>query len=55
MILLVMNTPLNDDNFMLFAMQRYTNPQCKNIDEFHEDLNRIKYIKRLLMKYNKNV
>ena len=48
-----MNTPLNDDNFMLFAMQRYTNPQCKNIDEFHEDLNRIKYIKRLLMKYNK--
>tara|TARA_R100000008_G_C3587237_1_gene173455 strand:+ start:5458 stop:5838 length:381 start_codon:yes stop_codon:yes gene_type:complete len=44
---------LTDDNFMMFAMKNYTNPQCTNIDEFHEDLNRIKYIKRLLGKYNK--
>jgi len=44
---------LNNDNFMMFAMKNYTNPQCKNIDEFYEDLNRIKYIKRLLGKYNK--
>ncbi len=48
-----METPLNDDNFMLFAMQKYSNPQCKSIEEFHEDLNRIKYVKRLLMKYSK--
>ena len=34
-------------------MKNYTNPQCTNIDEFYEDLNRIKYIKRLLGKYNK--
>ena len=39
---------LTDDNFMMFAMKNYTNPQCTNIDEFYEDLNRIKYIKRLL-------
>ena len=44
---------LTNDNFMLFAMKNYTNPQCTNIDEFYEDLNRIKYIKRLLGKYNK--
>tara|TARA_Y100000034_G_scaffold120518_1_gene163535 strand:- start:54 stop:434 length:381 start_codon:yes stop_codon:yes gene_type:complete len=44
---------LTDDNFMMFAIKNYTNPQCTNIDEFYEDLNRIKYIKRLLGKYNK--
>jgi len=44
---------LTNENFMMFAMKNYTNPQCTNIDEFHEDLNRIKYIKRLLGKYNK--
>lgn len=42
---------LNDDNYMMFAMKMYNNPQCKNISEFHEDMNRIKYIKRLLRKY----
>lgn len=44
---------LNDENFMMFAMKNYINPQCKNIYEFYEDLNRIKYIKRLLGKYTK--
>ena len=42
---------LNDDNFMIFAMKMYDNPQCKHISEFHEDMNRIKYLKRLLRKY----
>ena len=45
---------LNDDNFMLYAMKAYENPQCSGIDEFHEDLNRIKYIKRLLRKYKRD-
>ena len=44
---------LNDDNFIMFAMKHYSNPQYKNIEEFYEDLNRIKYIKRLLGKYVK--
>ena len=30
----------------------YTNPQCENIEEFYEDMNRIKYIKRLLGRYH---
>ena len=44
---------LNDKNFLLFATQHYDNPQCESMDEFNEDLNRIKYIKRLLKKYKK--
>jgi len=52
MELLVMNDyKLNDDNFLMFAMRHYDNPQCKNIEEFHEDMNRIKYLKRLFRKY----
>ncbi len=42
---------INDDNFLMFAMKHYDNPQCKNIEEFHEDMNRIKYLKRLFRKY----
>ena len=42
---------LNDDNYMMFAMRVYNNPQCKNISEFQEDMNRIKYLKRLFRKY----
>ena len=45
---------LNDDNFMIYAMKAYENPQCTGIDEFHEDLNRVKYIKRLLRKYKRD-
>ena len=52
MELLVMDVyKLNDDNFLMFAMKHYNNPQCKNIEEFHEDMNRIKYLKRLFRKY----
>jgi len=38
---------------MMYAMKMYTNPQCIDMDEFYEDLNRIKYIKRLLGRYDK--
>jgi hypothetical protein len=42
---------IDDDNYMMFAMKMYNNPQCKNLSEFHEDMNRIKYLKRLFRKY----
>ena len=42
---------LNDKNFLLFAMQNYDNPQCTEIEEFNDDLKKIKYIKRLLNQY----
>ena len=35
----------------MFAMKHYDNPDCKSVEEFHEDLNRIKYLKRLFRKY----
>jgi len=42
---------LTDANFMMYAMKAYNNPHCLNIDEFHNDLKRTKYIKRLLNRY----
>jgi len=46
-------TELNDDNFLIFAIKYYDNPQCSTKDDFYEDLKRFKYIKRLLKKYVK--
>jgi hypothetical protein len=46
-----MNQRLTEQNYIMFAMKHYQNPQCLNIDEFHNDLKRIKYIKRLLSRY----
>lgn len=42
---------LTDDNFIMFAMQNYDNPQCMSIDDFHEDLLKLKYLKRLFNRY----
>lgn len=47
----IMHPRLTEKNFIMFAMKHYENPQCLNIDEFHNDLKRIKYIKRLLSRY----
>lgn len=46
-----LSDPLNDENFILYAMKSYDNPQCASTEEFYEDLNRIKYVKRLIKKY----
>ena len=43
---------LDDGNFSLFAAKYYDNPSCIDILEFHDDLNKIKYIKRLLKLYS---
>ena len=42
---------LNDDNLLLYAAKYYYNPTCIDPEEFYEDLNRFKYIKRLVNKY----
>lgn len=42
---------LTKDNFMLYAMGHYTNPDCVGMNEFNEDLSKIKYVKRLLKRY----
>jgi len=43
---------LTDDNFLLYAAKIYDNPSCESEDEFYEDLNRVKYIKRLFFRYD---
>ena len=42
---------ITEENYLLYAMKVYDNPQCKDVEEFYEDLNRIKYLKRLFKKY----
>ena len=42
---------LDNSNFMLYAAANYDNPQCYDTDEFHDDLKRFKYLKRLFNKY----
>lgn len=46
-----MNGELTSKNFMVYAMKAYENPHCMDLEEFQEDLKRIKYIKRLFKKY----
>ena len=43
---------MNEKNFLLFAMQHYENPQCVEVEEFNDDLRKIKYIKRLFNQYH---
>lgn len=42
---------LNEETFTIFAARNYYNPVCIDADEFHEDLKRFKYIRRLLNRY----
>lgn len=42
---------LTNDNITMFAIKHYDNPQCEGEVEFHDDMKRFKYIKRLLRKY----
>lgn len=43
---------LTEKNFLVYAMKAYHNPHCMDLEEFQEDLKRIKYIKRLIKKYD---
>ena len=42
---------LTKNIFILYAMGNYTNPDCMGINEFDDDMAKIKYVKRLLKKY----
>lgn len=41
---------LTDDNFLIYAIKAYDNPNCI-ISEFEDDLKRLKYIRRLIKRY----
>jgi len=42
---------LNEDNYLLFAIKFYENPQAITMEDFQSDLKRLRYIKRLLKRY----
>ena len=42
---------LNEENFLLYAARSYYNPTCIDAEEFYEDVNRFKYLKRLIKRY----
>jgi hypothetical protein len=43
---------LTEENFLLFAIKNYNNPQGLTEEDFYKDLNHFKYIKRHLTKYS---
>lgn len=42
---------IDDENFLLFAAKSYYRPRCNDVNDFYEDLHRIKYIKRLINRF----
>lgn len=49
-----MTEKLNENNFLVYAMHHYDNPQCHSLEEFEEDLKKILYLKKLLSRYKNN-
>ena len=47
-------TELNESNHLLFAIKFYDNPQSVTREDFESDLKRIRYVKRLLKRYQNN-
>jgi len=43
---------LTEDNFIMYAIKYYDNPNCRGMNEFLDDLKRFKYIKRLFRKHS---
>jgi hypothetical protein len=46
-----MNEKLTDKNFILYCAAHYDNAQYASTEDFVEDLNRLKYIKKLITRY----
>lgn len=47
----MLNDNLTEDNFLIYAIKHYNNPSCRGIQDFNDDLRRLRYIKRLLGRY----
>ena len=47
-------TELNESTYLLFAIKFYDNPQSVTREDFESDLKRIRYVKRLLKRYQNN-
>lgn len=44
---------LDESTFTLYAAKYYDNPSCHTIEEFEEDLNRFKYLRKLFNRYKR--
>lgn len=42
---------LTNENFIMYAIKNYDNPSCAGLREFNDDLKRLRYVKRLLGRY----
>ena len=42
---------LNEGTFLMYSMKEYNNIQCVDVEEYYDDLKKIKYIKRLFNIY----
>ncbi len=42
---------LNQDNWVIFAIKNYNNPQSVTYSDFEEDIKKFKYIKRLFRRF----
>jgi hypothetical protein len=49
-----MNEKLTEHNFLLYCASHYDNAKYASTEDFLEDLNRIKYIKKLITRYTEN-
>lgn len=45
---------VDSSNFILYAAKHYANPECFDDEEFFSDLKRLKYVKRLLKKFEES-
>lgn len=50
----MIETPIDENTFLLLAMRHYDNTQCVNLAEFEEDLKRFSYLKKLFNRYKDN-
>lgn len=46
-----MNDKFTKENFVLYCAKHYDGRHCSSTAEFYEDLNRIRYIKKLITRY----
>lgn len=42
---------LNKDNYIMFAIRNYDNPNCVTKEEFFEDMKKFRHIKKLFNRY----
>ena len=45
---------LTNENYLMYALLHYDNPHCIDIKEYFEDVRKLKYIKRLFIRYKED-